>query len=288
MKPKVQNIKASSKVLAFDMTSHVCVWSKAGVIKPTRCINAFDCLNCAVYKRMKKVVTEGRLKDGRAPADWRVSDASMLRGPFQMKCRHMLSGRVSYKYCINEYDCDHCAYNQMIEDEVLAGQLSRSRQTVVSGFALAANYYYHIGHAWARVEYGGRVRVGLDDFAARLFGPFDRVDLPKMGFVLRQGQPGFSLVRGNLRAECLCPVEGVVVAVNPRVSGEERLLTSEPYDEGWLMVIEPIKLPRHTPPIRAQGSFRKRARRGRSTFARKAVRRRRGAGRYRGCPQWRA
>jgi glycine cleavage system H lipoate-binding protein len=149
---------------------------------------------------------------------------------------------VSYKYCINEYDCDRCAYNQMVEDEVLAEQLSRSRQTVVSGFALAANYFYHFGHAWARVEYGGRVRVGLDDFASRLFGPFDRVDLPKMGCALRQGEPGFGLARGNLRAECLCPVEGVVVAVNPKASGEDDPLTSEPYDEGWLMVIEPVKL----------------------------------------------
>lgn len=242
MKPNSQNGRTSAGVMAFDMSSHACVWSKAGVIKPTRCINAFDCLNCSIYKRMKQVVAEGKLKEGRAPADWRAAEARELRNPFQMKCRHMLSGRVSYKYCINEYDCDHCAYNQMIEDEVLADQLSRSHQTVVSGFALAANYYYHIGHAWARVEYGGRVRIGLDDFAARLFGPFAQVDLPRMGFVLRQGEPGFGLVRGDLRAECLSPVEGVVVALNPMVFDQPDSLTAAPYDDGWLMVVEPVKL----------------------------------------------
>jgi glycine cleavage system H lipoate-binding protein len=242
MKSNIQNIPASTKVLAFDMSRHVCVWSQAGVIKSTRCINAFDCLNCPIYKRMKQVVTEGKLQEGRAPADWRLAESRELRDPFQMKCRHMLSGRVSYKYCINEYDCDRCAYNQMVEDEVLSEQLSRSRQTVVSGFSLAANYYYHIGHAWARVEYGGRVRVGLDDFASRLFGPFDQVDLPKMGYVLRQGEPGFGLVRGSLRAECLCPVEGVVVALNPKVSDQPGSLTAAPYDDGWLMVVEPVKL----------------------------------------------
>jgi glycine cleavage system H lipoate-binding protein len=242
MKPNIQSVMSSTKVLAFDMSSHVCVWSQAGVIKSTRCINAFDCLNCPIYKRMKQVVADGKLKEGRAPVDWRVAEARELRDPFQMKCRHMLSGRVSYKYCINDYDCDRCAYNQMIEDEVLAEQLSRSRQTVVSGFALAANYYYHIGHAWARVEYGGRVRVGLDDFVSRLFGPFERVDLPKMGYVLRQGEPGFGLVRGNLRAECLSPLEGVVVALNPKVFDQAGPLTAEPYDGGWLMVIEPVRL----------------------------------------------
>jgi glycine cleavage system H lipoate-binding protein len=191
---------------------------------------------------MKQVVAEGKLKEGRAPADWRAAEARELRDPFQMKCRHMLSGRVSYKYCINEYDCDRCAYNQLIEDEVLAEQLSRSRQTVLSGFALAANYYYHIGHAWVRVEYGGRVRVGLDDFASRLFGPFERVELPHMGSALRQGEPGFGLVRGERRAECLSPVEGVVVALNPAASDSAASLTAAPYDEGWLMVIEPVRL----------------------------------------------
>ncbi len=242
MKPTVQQAKPSTSVMAFGMSHHVCVWSKAGVIKPTRCINAFDCLTCPIYQRMKHAVAEGKLKGGRAPADWRVTEARELGVLFKMKCRHMLAGRVSYKYCINDYDCDHCAYNQMIEDEALAETLSHACQTAVSGFALAANYYYHIGHAWARVEYGGRVRVGLDDFASRLFGPFDRVELPKMGFVLRQGEPGFGLVRGDLRAVCLCPVEGLVVALNPKASGQPAILTSEPYDEGWLMVIEPVRL----------------------------------------------
>jgi len=85
-------------------------------------------------------------------------------------------------------------------------------------------------------------RIGLDDFAARLFGPFAQVDLPRMGFVLRQGEPGFGLVRGDLRAECLSPVEGVVVALNPKVSDQPDSLTAAPYDDGWLMVVEPVKL----------------------------------------------
>ena len=79
MKPTAQQAKPPTSVMAFGMSDQACVWSKAGVIKPTRCINAFDCLTCPIYKRMKHAVAEGKLKGGCAPADWRVTEARELR-----------------------------------------------------------------------------------------------------------------------------------------------------------------------------------------------------------------
>ncbi len=36
-------------------------------------------------------------------------------------CRHALTGRVTAaKVCINNYECNHCAYDQMIDDEDMA------------------------------------------------------------------------------------------------------------------------------------------------------------------------
>ncbi|MBS3731647.1 MAG: glycine cleavage system protein H [Desulfobacterales bacterium] len=242
MKRKTQGRHSAGSPAVFDMRSNTCVWSKAGVIKPTRCINAFDCLSCPLHKRLKKDVASGRLKNGRAPMDWRAFPDRFRTEAEQMKCRHMLSGRVSYKYCINNYQCDTCPYNEMIENESLADFQDHSVQKIVSGFALAESYYYHPGHTWARVEYGGFVRTGLDDFSARLFGPFDRIVLPGMGTAIRQGEACCELIRGSLQAECLCPTEGVVVAVNPKASGKDSFPEWEPFDDGWLMVIEPVHL----------------------------------------------
>ncbi|MBS3809224.1 MAG: glycine cleavage system protein H [Desulfobacterales bacterium] len=242
MRKKTQIQNTARNPAVFDMSSDICVWSKAGVISYTRCINAFDCLSCPLHKRLKKDVSSGRLKDGRAPVDWRVFPDRPRTEAEQMKCRHMLSGRISYKYCINNYQCDSCPYNEMIEDETLSDFQEHSVQTIVSGFALARNYYYHSGHTWARVEYGGFVRMGLDDFSARLFGPFDRINLPDMGTAIRQGEACCGIIRGNLQAECLSPIEGVVVAVNPRASAKDSFPEWEPFDAGWLMVIEPVHL----------------------------------------------
>ena len=237
-----KNTKGTQQAVVYDMTSNLCVWSQAGVIKPTACMNAYDCLSCPLDRKLKQDIAEGRLKDGRALAGWRVSKDLPHRSTEQKKCRHMLSGRVSVKYCVNDYDCEHCAYYRMMEEAGAAEPLSRVEQTLVSGFALARNYYYHEGHTWARVEYGGRVRVGLDDFASRLFGPLDAFELPGLGTTVGQGEPGFGMVRGGLTADGLSPLEGVVVAVNPRAAGNGPPPMESPYDDGWLLVIEPVRM----------------------------------------------
>ncbi|MFW6081997.1 MAG: glycine cleavage system protein H [Desulfosalsimonas sp.] len=242
MKKRQENSHSARSPAVFDISSDICVWSRAGVINPFHCINAFDCLSCPLHKRLKKDVAAGRLKNGRAPVDWRIFTDPPRMEAEDRKCRHMLSGRVSYKYCINNYQCDTCAYNQMIEDEASADMRAYSSKKIVSGFTIAENYYYHFGHTWARVEYGGFVRIGLDDFAARIFGPFDRIELSGMGKAIGQGEPCFRLIRGDLQASGLCPVDGAVVAVNPRAAAEGAFPVDEPFDAGWLMVIEPVRL----------------------------------------------
>ncbi len=239
---KGKSAKKAQQAVVYDMTSNLCVWSRAGVIRPTVCMNAYDCLACPMDRKLKQDIAAGRLRDGRALAGWRVSPGLPHRSTEQKKCRHMLSGRVAVKYCVNDYDCENCAYHRMIEDTALAEPLSRVGQTLVSGFAMARNYYYSEGHTWARVEYGGRVRVGIDDFASRLFGPLDAFELPGLGTTVSQGEPGFGMVRGDLQADGLSPLEGVVVAVNPASSGNGPPPSDAPYDEGWLMVIEPVRM----------------------------------------------
>ncbi|MEW6262457.1 MAG: glycine cleavage system protein H [Thermodesulfobacteriota bacterium] len=241
MKPEASKSPKPGQALVYDMTSNLCVWSKAGVLQPTFCINAFDCLDCPMDRKMKRDIAQGRLRDGRVLAGRKQFSELPRRKYEEQKCRHMLSGRVSVKYCLNDYECVRCEYHQLILEENLVEPLTRSRQVIVNGFALAHHYYYHNGHTWARVEYGGRVRVGLDDFASRLFGP-EEFELPKMGQVVRQGQTEFRLRRGNQEADCLSPLEGIVVAVNPAARGEGESRVADPYDQGWLFVLEPSKL----------------------------------------------
>lgn len=241
MKTARKEIKGKHGPMVFDMTSNQCVWSRAGIMAPFPCMNAFNCFDCPLDSKMQVRVQDNHMTREPAWANHLSPGEKAIRSHTDKKCRHMLSGRVSYKYCIHNYDCATCAYHQLMEEETITLAVSHVEKEYAGGFSLAQRYYYHRGHTWARIEYGGRVRMGLDDFAMRLLGPMDELNLPALGTTIHQGKPGIGIARETLKAEALCPMEGIVVAINPNLR-EKGMANKDPYGEGWLMIIEPTKL----------------------------------------------
>lgn len=243
------NMRAKTKggvPVIFDMTNRQCVWSQAGVALPRLCHNAFDCLSCSFDKAMQHKKAYGWLAGGLDhPSEGVWSKERWQRTPpGERYCRHMLSGRVPYKMCIHHYNCANCAYDQMLDDDALAAPSGTVRLAAAAGFELPTNYYFHPGHTWARVEYGGRVRIGLDDFAARLFGPADEYRLPQLGMAVRCGGQELGFSRQKHQARAVSPLEGVVVARNPEVLERAGCVNQSPYDQGWLLLLEPARLQR--------------------------------------------
>lgn len=232
--------KKTGQPTVFGATNQLCVWSRAGVVKPIACINAFDCLGCAFDRKVQANFEAKERATGHAAGDPRPTRLRMLMN--QRKCRHMLSGRVTYKLCGHGYDCNRCPYDQMIEDASVTTQLNPPACDNASGFDVARDYYYHHGHTWARVEYGGRVRIGIDDFALRMLGPQDAIDLPGLGETVEQNHPGAELSRQGHKALPLSPMDGKVLAVNPKLTRRTEMANDAPYSDGWLMVIQPTKM----------------------------------------------
>ena len=108
---------------------------------------------------------------------------------------------------------------------------------IVGGFKLPAGLSYHTGHAWAAKESRNVVRVGVDDFAVRLLGKIEQLDLPARGRWLRQGEKGWTLARGNHRFQMLSPIEGEVVDVNPEVLKDPSIIHKDPYGLSWLVAV---------------------------------------------------
>ncbi|MGB7847518.1 MAG: glycine cleavage system protein H [Candidatus Acidiferrum sp.] len=116
----------------------------------------------------------------------------------------------------------------------------RALPTIVAGFDLPENRRYHLGHTWALQESPTLVRVGIDDFGARLAGKIDEITLPKRGQWIRQGQIFATLVRDGQKSELVSPVEGEVTNINEALLEDAALLNSDPYGQGWFVsVISP-------------------------------------------------
>ncbi len=107
----------------------------------------------------------------------------------------------------------------------------------VAGFDLPANRSYHQGHTWALAETPTMVRVGLDDFGARLAGKIDSITLPKRGQWIRQGQKFATLIRDGHRTDLVSPVEGEVTNINDSLASDVSTTNRDPYGEGWLISV---------------------------------------------------
>ena len=107
-------------------------------------------------------------------------------------------------------------------------------QSVVQGFLVPEDLRYHPGHTWVMQERRNQERIGLDEFAAALAGRVEKIDLPRKGHWIRQGQKIAALYRNGQKTELVSPTEGEVVEVNEEVLNNPALLRQDPYGKGWL------------------------------------------------------
>lgn len=122
----------------------------------------------------------------------------------------------------------------------------RPQMAEVFGFQVpTSTYYLHRGHAWALIEAGGQVRVGLDDFSQKVLGPADAIKLPAVGRAYFQDHICLAQVRQGHKAPFLAPVDGTVEAVNEKVQARPGLIHDDPYGEGWLFTVSPANLKRN-------------------------------------------
>lgn len=97
---------------------------------------------------------------------------------------------------------------------------------------------YTDDHEWARLE-GDKVRVGIDDYAQDQLQDIVYVELPEVGSRFKKGQE-FGVVESvKAVVDCYMPVGGEVMAVNSALADSPQLVNKSPYDEGWMIDVNP-------------------------------------------------
>jgi heterodisulfide reductase subunit A len=127
-----------------------------------------------------------------------------------------------------------------LEVKHFQGPLVVPRYITVSGYRVAEDYYYHIGHTWVHQEPGGRVKVGVDDFISKVLGPAETFGLPDRGAILGQGHVGWRWKRYGREADVLSPLTGKIFLINRHAMEDPDVVHHDPYRDGWLFVMEPI------------------------------------------------
>jgi glycine cleavage system H protein len=96
---------------------------------------------------------------------------------------------------------------------------------------------YSKEHLWVRLE-GERAVIGITDHAQTELGIVTAVELPEPGDELEQDDSFGSIEARKTVAELYAPLSGTVIEVNSELGNAPEFVNDDPYDAGWLVVIE--------------------------------------------------
>ncbi len=145
------------------------------------------------------------------------------------RCRHDLLGTVHNRVCANAFCCETCPEHRMYRSrEASRKLLPEDRFYSMGGFYLPRDRYYDRGHTWVFPLDDGTYRIGMDDFARRMFPAIPEVALPEKGTKLARGSVAFTLTAGGSAVKVRSPLGGTVID-----RGD--------FWDGWLLHIRPEK-----------------------------------------------
>jgi glycine cleavage system H protein len=92
-------------------------------------------------------------------------------------------------------------------------------------------------HEWAR-EDGGRIVVGITDYAQDQLGDIVFVQLPDPGTEVSAGEPLGEVESTKSVSDVYSPVSGKVIEKNVAAEKNPQIINDDPYGEGWLVSVE--------------------------------------------------
>jgi glycine cleavage system H protein len=98
---------------------------------------------------------------------------------------------------------------------------------------------YTAEHEWARDEGDATMRVGITDFAQEALGDIVFVSLPAVGTQVSAGQVMGEVESTKSVSEIYSPFAGEVVGRNDELESRPELLNTDPYGDGWIVLIRP-------------------------------------------------
>lgn len=97
---------------------------------------------------------------------------------------------------------------------------------------------YTKSHEWVKLENGIAV-VGISDFAQDALGDVVFVNLPQVGDEVTAGEVFGDVESVKAVSDLICPVSGVVCAVNEELEDSPENLNEDPYG-AWIIQVENI------------------------------------------------
>ncbi len=111
----------------------------------------------------------------------------------------------------------------------------------VNDVEVAEGLYYSKDHVWLKIE-DGKCRIGIADHAQKQLKEIVVVDLLDEGDEVSQGDSFGEVESVKTVSDLISPISGTITEVNGELEDSPELVNESPYDEGWMIVVEPSDL----------------------------------------------
>ncbi|GAB4483682.1 MAG: glycine cleavage system protein GcvH [Thermodesulfovibrionales bacterium] len=99
------------------------------------------------------------------------------------------------------------------------------------------NLKYHKEHTWVRVS-GKKGTIGVTDYAQDSLGDIVYIDLPEIDTSVEANSEIAEIESTKATSSVISPVSGRIVEVNEDLSESPEVINEDPYQKGWIAVIE--------------------------------------------------
>ncbi len=127
---------------------------------------------------------------------------------------------------------------KQLKPQVHITRLPDSKHFMSYEFAIPGGVFISTGHCWACLEQEGSVKIGIDDFAKKLIGKIDSLELPNLGMDIKAGQPLFTVKQGSKSIAFNAPVSGKITRTNTLLTNNLEALDINPYDTNWICIVD--------------------------------------------------
>jgi glycine cleavage system H protein len=104
-------------------------------------------------------------------------------------------------------------------------------------FRFPEDILYSDAGIWAKFK-GSRARIGLSDFTQQRNGDVTFVEMKEEGTSVHAGDEVGVVETIKVNLSIPSPVGGTVAEINPALEASPELVNLDPYDKGWLAVVE--------------------------------------------------
>ena len=131
---------------------------------------------------------------------------------------------------------------KQLKPKVHISHLPATSDFIKGEFSIPGGVFINKNHTWLSINQEGIAKIGIDDFAKKLIGKIDAVELPNLGMNVKAGQPLFTIKQGNRSVTFNSPVTGKVSQINTLLKENLASLEVTPYEKNWICALDTDKI----------------------------------------------